>query len=133
MLSKYLIHPILQIQGKTECAASGEAKQAADSDKDKANPWIVCSSPSTALPTLFPYNSTQGLQQASSIVVIALRKLEKIREPRIQSLIALYFKTNTLPTSKCTALQGQGPVESSEPAQLYAGSYPVNVSGTSQG
>lgn len=53
-------------------------------------------------------------------MVIPLKKQEKFWEPRIQSLIALYFKTNTSPTSKCTALQGQGPVENSEPAQLYA-------------
>lgn len=30
--------------------------------------------------------------------------------------MSLYLKTNTLLTSKCTALQGQGPAEDSEPA-----------------
>lgn len=110
MLSKYLIHPILQIQKKAEFPASGEAKQAENSDKDKANPWICC--PHQAQPCqLFSFIiqlSIQGLQQAWSIVVTTLREPEKFWEPRIQSLTALYLKINTLPTSKCSALWGQG-------------------------
>lgn len=38
MLYKYLIHSILQIQSKSEFAASQEVQQAANSDMDKANP-----------------------------------------------------------------------------------------------
>lgn len=68
MPSKYLTHHILRTQRKTEFAASGDAKQAANSDKEEANPRTACSSPSTALPALFSYISTVNSRTSAGLI-----------------------------------------------------------------
>jgi len=85
MLSKYLTHHILRTQSNTEFAASGEAKLAASSEKEEANPQTLCSSPSPALPALVPYKSTINSRTSavSSIVVKRKGKVSEAQNPAI--------------------------------------------------